>query len=357
MSAAVGLLLVPALVKVFPYFLMATATAVVDIAFVRQDGNVVIAVTVGAIVSPTKNRDVCSARSPVEEGAGVSKSSGVEHARTPRRFRVPPLPHSGQWATSMDVRSVGYSAFSSGLTTIGTYDFRLSIAFGKKWPVTRDVGMAPPVLLLLGLAAYSLLAVSASSSSIDGRALNEGDGLVKANDWGEGDSDLASDIEDTGVFSRVAETGGEKFNIICLPGIVATSQRLLRGAGQSDPSAGDEQAVDRDLRGKARRYVREDVSVYDRLRRRPREPSPLHLRGGIGEMDGGSSSYGTCVAFDPAKDLKYDRRRKLCVIGTKRGLVLKVLDDPFCNSMLNLKIVKEMESQGVDNSTLLLYFR
>mmetsp|Transcript_6282 Transcript_6282/g.14202 ORF Transcript_6282/g.14202 Transcript_6282/m.14202 type:complete len:344 (+) Transcript_6282:126-1157(+) len=254
--------------------------------------------------------------------------------------------------------------------------------------------MPPAVILLLCLAAFSPLAVSASSSSIDGRDLHEGDGLVKANDKGEGDGNLATDVEGTAFsygavgeidvsHSRGDATADED-----------TAVGWLKVKDESDPSAGDEQdendgeAVDRDLRGKAKTskaksskdgknlFGREGAcDIEDFVGDRTYQQgdmcektflSTIDCDGGPGNrrlctyeevsMDGGSSSYGTCVAFDPAKDLKYDRKRKLCVIGKRRGLVLKKLDDLFCNAELNLKIVKEMESQGVDDSTLLLYF-
>lgn len=75
------------------------------------------------------------------------------------------------------------------------------------------------------------------------------------------------------------------------------------------------------------------------------------------KMDGGSTSLGTCVAFDPSADLKYDPKSNQCVIGMRRGLKLKDQSDPVCNVKYNVKIVKEMNSQEVDDSTLLLYFR
>mmetsp|Transcript_182 Transcript_182/g.445 ORF Transcript_182/g.445 Transcript_182/m.445 type:complete len:266 (-) Transcript_182:71-868(-) len=98
-------------------------------------------------------------------------------------------------------------------------------------------------------------------------------------------------------------------------------------------------------------------------------------------MDGGSSSFGTCVAFDPQTDLKYDRKNKTCVIGGERGLELKSRGageigiswlvkakqnpDPNCDVKYNVRIVKNVESHErsffydmneEDDSALLLYF-
>ena len=91
------------------------------------------------------------------------------------------------------------------------------------------------------------------------------------------------------------------------------------------------------------------------------------------KMDGGSSSFGTCVDFDPQTDLKYDRKNKTCVIGGERGLELKSRGageigmswlvkakqnpDPNCDVKYNVKIVKNVESHEEDDSALLLYFR
>lgn len=77
-------------------------------------------------------------------------------------------------------------------------------------------------------------------------------------------------------------------------------------------------------------------------------PNPLSLV----QMDGGLSSFGTCVGFDPNKELEYDRKRNQCVIGRKRGILLKETIDPVCNPRFNVKIIKEMKSD-----MLQLYFR